>query len=478
MSALSFFLAFFTKPAIQNRILIMKPSIPKGTRDFSPEVVIRREYIFSTIRKVFRKFGYQPIETPTMENLSVLTGKYGEEGDRLIFKVLNSGEYLKSLDLNEYAGMENPEAKMTPEICGKALRYDLTVPFARYVVMNFHELTLPFKRYQIQRVWRADKPQKGRYREFYQCDADVVGSDSLIYEAELAAIYDEALSNLGLKNFTIHLNNRKILEGIAEAAGAPDKFVDICVSIDKLDKIGKDGVAKELNNRGIDEDAASTIFEIIGFEGDNIAKLAFLKEKLAGSEIGATGVAEMEEVFDILSHFTLQNGTIDLDIKLARGLNYYTGTIYEVSADDVEIGSIGGGGRYADLTGLFGRPGLSGVGVSFGADRIYDVMEQLELFADLPVNSTRVMIVNFGPNTLSAGLKALNGLRNANIPAEIFHKKTKMGKQFGYADKKNVPFVLVIGEDEIKNNTFVLKEMKTGDQETLSWAALLDRLKL
>lgn len=455
-----------------------KPSIPKGTRDFSPEVVNRREYIFSTIRTVFRKFGYQPIETPSFEKLSVLTGKYGEEGDRLIFKILNSGEYLnKAGDLNEYAEMERPEAKMTPRISEKALRYDLTVPFARYVVMNFNSLTLPFKRFQIQPVWRADKPQKGRYREFYQCDADVVGSDSLIYEAELAAIYDEALSNLGLKNFTIHLNHRKILEGIADAAGAPEKFTEICVSIDKLDKIGVGGVRAELEKRGVDATAADVIFEIIGFEGDAAAKLAFLKEKLADSEMGMIGVAEMEEVFSILSHFSMQNGTIELDLKLARGLNYYTGTIYEVSADDVKIGSIGGGGRYADLTGLFGRPGLSGVGVSFGADRIYDVMEQLDLFGDLPLAGTKVLIVNFGPSTLSAGLKTLNDLRQAGIAAEIFPKKTKMGKQFGYADKKHIPYVVVIGEDEITNGTFVLKNMETGQQEILTWDELLGQLQ-
>ena len=412
-----------------------------------------------------------------MEKLSVLTGKYGEEGDRLIFKILNSGEYLNKVeDLSAFGDLEKPETKLTPLISEKALRYDLTVPFARYVVMNFNTLTLPFKRYQIQPVWRADKPQKGRYREFYQCDADVVGSDSLIYEAELAAIYDEALSNLGLQNFTIHLNHRKILEGIADVAGAPEKFTEICVSIDKLDKIGREGVEGELAKRGVDAKAGEIIFDIIEFEGDAEAKIGFLKEKLAGSEVGMLGVTEMEEVFSILSHFTLRNGTIDLDLKLARGLNYYTGTIYEVSADDVKIGSIGGGGRYADLTGLFGRPGLSGVGVSFGADRIYDVMDQLGLFGELPLAGTKVMIVNFGPSTLSAGLKALNGLREAGIAAEIFHKKTKMGKQFGYADKKNIPFVLVIGENEIENGTFVLKNMTSGEQESLSWDDLLAHL--
>ena len=446
-----------------------KPSIPKGTRDFLPEVTRRRHYIFDTIKSVFNKYGYVPIETPAMEKLSVLTGKYGEEGDRLIFKILNSGDFLRGVnDMSD-------ASKLSVKIAEKALRYDLTVPFARFVVMHQHELTFPFKRYQIQPVWRADRPQKGRYREFFQCDADVVGSDSLLFEAEFICIYDEALSNLGLDDFTIMLNNRKILTGFADVIGAADKFVDMCVAIDKLDKIGEAGVRDELDKRGIDSKAADQLFELISFEGTNVEKLDFLAEKLAGSEAGTKGVEEMREVFDYHQHFSTYDGTVEFNLRLARGLNYYTGTIYEVQANNVNIGSICGGGRYADLTSVFGKPGLSGVGISFGADRIYDVMDELGLFSDLAATSTQVLLINFGAETQNAALKTLNKLRQAGIGAEYYPESAKMKKQFSYADKKDIPFTLMIGSEEIKSGRYQLKNMKTGEQVEVGKDELVER---
>ena len=447
-----------------------KPSIPKGTRDFLPEVTQRRQYIFDTIKSVFNKYGYVPIETPAMEKLSVLTGKYGEEGDRLIFKILNSGDFLKGVNDLSDAG------KLSFQIAGKALRYDLTVPFARFVVMHQHELTFPFKRYQIQPVWRADRPQKGRYREFFQCDADVVGSDSLLFEAEFICIFDEVLSKLGLTDFTILLNNRKILTGMADVIGAADKFVDMCVAIDKMDKIGEEGVRKELDQRGIGSTAADQLFELIAFEGSNTEKLDFLGEKLAASETGMKGVEEMQEVFDYYEHFIKFDGIVDFNLRLARGLNYYTGTIYEVQVNNVKIGSICGGGRYADLTGVFGMSGLSGVGISFGADRIYDVMDELRLFKDLSAGSTQVLLINFGEETRTAALQALSQLRQAGIGAEYYPDSAKMKKQFSYADKKDIPFTLMIGSEELKSGRYQLKNMKTGEQVEVGSDELIGRL--
>lgn len=453
--------------------MAQKPSIPKGTRDFGPEVMMRREYIFDTIRSVFRKYGYPPLETPSMENLSVLTGKYGEEGDRLIFKILNNGDFLKK------AQHLDDSQKLSFEISEKALRYDLTVPFARYVVMNRGTLTFPFKRYQIQPVWRADRPQKGRYREFYQCDADVVGSDSLVYEAEFVAIFDEVLSKLGLPGFSILINNRKILSGYAEVIGHPDKFTSMCIAIDKLDKIGKERVREELIGRGIDGDAPDKLFELIGFEGDNQAKLDFLGEKLALSEIGTKGVEEMREVFSLLESFEIERATIDFNLELARGLDYYTGTIFEVKAHEVKMGSICGGGRYANLTGVFGVDGLSGVGISFGADRIYVVMEELGLFEEIRPTTVEVLLVNFGAETRAGALKALNQLRQMGIASEYYPDAgAKMRKQFTYADKKDIPYTLIIGTEEAASGIFQLKNMKTGEQEALKIEAIVEKLKV
>lgn len=439
-----------------------KPSIPTGTRDFLPQVMIRREYIFSTIRKVFQKYGYAPIETPSLEKLSVLTGKYGDEGDRLIFKILNNGDFMKKA-----RHLDDPN-KLSYEICDRALRYDLTVPFARFVVMNQNELTFPFKRYQIQPVWRADRPQKGRYREFYQCDADVVGTDSLLPEAEFISIFDEVLSTLGLPGFSILLNNRKILNGYAEVSGQPEKFSDICVSIDKLDKKSSEQVQEEMRGRGIGEDAIEKIFHLITFEGSNEEKIAFLEAEFANSAVGTEGVAEMKEVLAIASRFPSYNGTVTFDLQLARGLDYYTGTIFEVKAHDVQIGSICGGGRYADLTGLFGMKNLSGVGISFGADRIYDVMNELDLFQDDRATPTQVLLINFGGEGYYSSLDVLANLREAGIRAELYPDNAKLKKQFSYADKLGIPFTIMIGEDEVKNGSLQVKNMDTGEQTSLN----------
>jgi len=458
--------------------MAQKPSIPKGTRDFLPQVMLRRERIFDTIRGVFRKYGYAPIETPSMETLDVLTGKYGEEGDRLIFKILNSGNYFHKRDKQIVfpEDMEKGESHFSRKISEKALRYDLTVPFARFVVQHQNELTLPFKRYQIQPVWRADRPQKGRYREFYQCDADVVGSESLLFESEFVCIFDEVLTKLGLPGFSILLNNRKILTGYAEVIGQPDKFTTICIGIDKLDKIGVEGVRKELTSRDVPEEAVDQLFELITFEGSNEDKLAFLKDKLATSTVGMQGVAEMEEVLGTLKHFEIQRATVKFDLQLARGLDYYTGTIYEVKAHDVKIGSICGGGRYADLTGVFGKPGLPGVGISFGADRIYDVMEELDLFEDARPSATRVLIINFGEETYTTCLKALARLRSAGIAAELYPDNAKLKKQFGYADKQGIPYTLIIGTEEMQTGIYQLKNMITGAQQNMELGSVVAKL--
>jgi len=447
-----------------------KPTLPKGTRDFLPEVMLRREFIFDTIRRVFKKYGYVPIETPSMEQLDVLTGKYGEEGDRLIFKILNSGDFLKK------ASSFDDAKKLLFEISEKALRYDLTVPFARVVVMHQNDLTFPFKRYQIQPVWRADRPQKGRYREFYQCDADAVGSDSLLFEAEFIAIFDEALSRLGLDDFSVMVNNRKILTGYAEVVGQLDKFQSICMAIDKLDKIGVEGVKTEMEKRGIPANSAERIFELISYEGDIMEKLDFLEAAFADSEVGQKGVAELKEVFSIYPLLDGFNGKVELNLQLARGLEYYTGTIFEVKVNNVEMGSLAGGGRYDDLTGVFGKPGLSGVGISFGADRIYDVMNELQLFDQITTSNVQVMLVNFGEETFSTNLDVLAKLRKQDIQAELYPDNAKLKKQFSYADKNQIPYTLLIGEEEMISGKYQIKHMQSGEQQTLSVEEIISLL--
>lgn len=452
----------------------MKPGIPKGMRDFSPNEIIKRNYIFDTIKSVFQKYGFQPIETPTMENLSTLTGKYGEEGDQLIFKVLNSGDYLSKVDLSN-ANTINSKS-LTSKISEKALRYDLTVPFARYVVTHQNEITLPFKRYQIQPVWRADRPQKGRYREFYQCDADVVGSDSLLNEAEFILMYDEALSNLGLKNFSIKINNRKILSGIAEVIGKPERIIDMTISIDKLDKIGFEGVKKELSSIGFSEANIKNLEPIILLKGTNYEKLNTLKELFKNSNIGIKGIEEIEKIISYLNSWRKTTAKIELDITLARGLNYYTGAIFEVKTNEVEMGSIGGGGRYDDLTGMFGLKNLTGVGISFGADRIYDVLEELNLFPDSINSSTQVLLTNFDEAAEMYALPLLEKLRDKNIATELYPNSTKIQKQLKYANDKNISFVILIGEEEMKTGKLSLKDMSSGEQIALTIEEIIHKI--
>ncbi len=451
-----------------------KPSIPKGTRDFSPAEVAKRTYIFDTIKKVFQKYGYQPIETPTMENLSTLTGKYGEEGDQLIFKILNSGDYLSKASDDKLAAKNSKS--LTFEISEKALRYDLTVPFARYVVMHQNEITLPFKRYQIQPVWRADRPQKGRYREFYQCDADVVGSESLLNEAEFVLIYDEALTKLGFKDFEVRINNRKILAGISEVAGKPDLLIDMTVAIDKLDKIGLDGVKKELLEKGFDEKDLNTLEPIILLSGTNEEKINSLKTVLGNSEVGRKGIEELEEVFSYFETFQLNKAKLILDITLARGLNYYTGAIFEVKTNEVAMGSIGGGGRYDDLTGMFGLKNLTGVGVSFGADRIYDVMEELNLFPENATSYTKLLITHFEEKAFKYALPLLQKLRDAEIAVELYPNLSKMQKQMKYANDKKIPYVIVIGEEEMNTGILSFKNMESGEQQKLTIEQIINTL--
>ena len=445
--------------------MAQKPSIPKGTRDFGPVEMARRNYIFDTIRSVFRLYGYSPIETPAMENLSTLMGKYGEEGDKLLFKILNSGDYLRGIDTASLSE-GGDYVKLTPKISEKGLRYDLTVPFARFVVQHRNELQMPFKRFQIQPVWRADRPQKGRYREFYQCDADVVGSDSLINEIELLQLIDDVFTRLGIR-ITIKLNNRKVLSGIAELIGAPEKITDITVAIDKIDKIGIDAVNAELLERGISQEAIATLQPIITMQGTTAERLARLGEVLASSETGLKGVEELKEVIAGSESLGL-NAELELDVSLARGLNYYTGTIIEVKARDVAIGSITGGGRYDNLTGVFGMPGLSGVGISFGADRIYDVLNTLDLYPADATTGTQVMFTNFGPAEAAAAMKMLKEMRAAGIRAEIYPDAAKMKKQMGRADALHIPFVAIVGESEVAENKLTLKNMATGNQQLLS----------
>lgn len=444
-----------------------KPSIPEGTRDFSPEVVGKRNYIFDTVRKVFVKYGFQPIETPTLEKLSTLTGKYGDEGDKLLFKVLNNGDFLAKADPSVLEAKNS--TKLVSQICDRGLRYDLTVPFARYVVMHQNDIVFPFKRYQIQPVWRADRPQRGRYREFYQCDVDVVGSNSLVYEAELVQIYDEVFTNLGL-DVVIKINNRKILFGMADAAGIPDKFMDMTVAIDKLDKIGWEGVAKELTDRGIGEDAIRLIDKLL-----KINNLTDLEKFGDQSESLLRGIQELRTFHDYFD-FKGSKNEVRFDITLARGLNYYTGCIFEVAAKDVKMGSIGGGGRYDDLTGVFGLKGVSGVGVSFGADRIYDCLAELDLFPKENQQSLKLLFVAFDAETHRFAFKCLNETRAAGINSEIYPDATKLKKQMDYANKRGVPFVCLIGSDEMESGLLTLKNMVTGEQEKLSLNAIIEKM--
>ena len=452
---------------------MIKPSLPKGTRDFLPIQVQRRTYIFNTIRSTFEKFGYQPIETPAMENLNTLTGKYGEEGDRLIFKLLNSGDYLAKAD--EELIKSKASSKLIPQISEKALRYDLTVPFARFVVQHKNDLEFPFKRYQIQPVWRADRPQKGRYREFYQCDADVIGSDSLLYESEMIQLFDRVFAAFQLK-VSIQLNNRKILKGIAEVMGAEDKFTAFAVSVDKLAKIGPDKVIEELEASGISAKNNKVFDRLLNLRGSNSEKIAILQELLTSSQIGVKGLEEIIETIALCEASGDLTNQLEFEPLLARGLDYYTGAIFEVVAQDYEIGSLCGGGRYDDLTGIFGSPGLSGVGISFGVDRIYDAMEGLELFDTLSKPSTIALFVNFGTEEMMALLPAVDELRNVGIAAEMYPEAAKMKKQMKYADNKSIPFVILAGSEEISEGLFTLKDMTSGIQEKIDKKELIQRL--
>ena len=450
-----------------------KPSIPKGTRDFSPIEMSKRNYIFDTIRAAFHLFGFQQIETPSMENLSTLMGKYGEEGDKLLFKIQNSGDYFSGLTDEEL--LSRNAAKLASKFCEKGLRYDLTVPFARYVVMHRDELTFPFKRYQIQPVWRADRPQKGRYREFYQCDADVIGNNSLINEVELIQLIDYVFLRLGIR-VAIKLNNRKILAGIAEVIGEPDKIIDITVAIDKLDKIGLDGVTAELREKGIGDEAIEKLLPILQAQGSNSEKLATIGRVLAENATGTKGVEETTFILETIEKLNI-NSSLDLDLTLARGLNYYTGAILEVKALDVAIGSISCGGRYDNLTGVFGLDGVSGVGISFGADRIYDVMNQLDLFPKDSILTTQIMFVNFGEREALHSLSLIAQIRAAGLSAELYPSSDKMKKQMGYANNHNIPYVAIIGESEMQENTIAVKNMSSGEQKSMSIDALIELLK-
>ena len=450
-----------------------KPGIPKGTRDFSPVEMAKRNYIFNTIREVFYLYGFQQIETPSMENLSTLMGKYGEEGDKLLFKIQNSGDYFSGITDEEL--LSRNAAKLAGKFCEKGLRYDLTVPFARYVVMHRDEITVPFKRFQIQPVWRADRPQKGRYREFYQCDADVVGSDSLLNEVELVQMIDTVFRKFGIR-ISIKVNNRKILTGIAEIIGAADKIIDITVAIDKLDKIGLDNVNAELASKGISQEAIDKLQPIILLSGSNTEKLQTLKEILATSETGMKGVEESEFLLNTVARQGISSD-VELDLTLARGLNYYTGAIFEVKALDVQIGSISGGGRYDNLTGVFGMDGVSGVGISFGADRIYDVLNQLDLYPKEASDSTKVLFVNFGEKEADYILPILAKVRAEGIRAEIYPDSAKMKKQMSYANNKQIPFVAIAGENEMNEGKVMLKNMQTGTQDLVTAEELIAALK-
>ena len=451
-----------------------KPSIPKGTRDFGPNQMMKRNHIFNTIKSVFEKFGFLPLETPSMENLSVLTGKYGDEGDQLLYKILNSGDYLSKLKEEDIA---KGSSALSFKLAEKGLRYDLTVPFARYVVMNRNDLTFPFKRYQIQPVWRADRPQKGRYREFYQCDADVVGTDSLICEAEILMMIHEVFTKLGILDYDIKLNNRKILTGLSEAIGADGMESQLCVAIDKLDKIGVEKVVEELKSRGFSHESLEKLAPLFTVSGSTTEILAQIKQLLSSSEAGLKGIEEIEEILNYTESFGLKNSKVVFDPQLARGLSYYTGAILEVKVNNVQIGSVSGGGRYDNLTGNFGLDNVSGVGFSFGIDRIYDVLEALDLFPEEQLNSTEVLFVNFGSETTNYALSLLTKLRNQGIKSEIFPEEAKLKKQMNYADKKKIPYVVLIGSEEMEKSELTLKNMETGEQEKLSLESLLRKIK-
>jgi len=456
--------------------MAQKPSIPKGTRDFSPQEVSKRNYIMSRMRNSFKTYGYQPIETPSFEKSETLMGKYGEEGDRLIFKILNSGDYLKKADDNLLT--EKNSLKLTSSISEKALRYDLTVPFARYVVQNQNDIIFPFKRYQIQPVWRADRPQKGRFREFYQCDADVVGSTSLWQEVELIQLYDDVFDQLNLVGVTIKLNNRKILSGIAEVIGAEDKLIDFTVSLDKLDKIGEEGVKTEMLSKGISPEALNKLNPLFSLKGTTLEKLSKLKKILSSSETGLKGIEELKFITNAFETLSLKSTQIEVDVTLARGLNYYTGAIFEVSPPKgVNMGSIGGGGRYDDLTGIFGLKNTSGVGISFGLDRIYLVLEELNLFPETVLATTKVLFINFGYRESLYALQAISKLRSNGIASELYPDLVKMGKQMGYADKRNIPFVILAGDKEIENQSYTLKSMLSGDQSNYTLNQLISFFK-
>ena len=456
--------------------MAQKPSIPKGTRDFNPEQVAKRTYIFNSIRNAFETFGFQPIETPSFENSETLMGKYGEEGDRLIFKILNSGDYLAKVD--EHAYLQRDSLKLTSNISEKALRYDLTVPFARYVVQHQNEIEFPFKRYQIQPVWRADRPQKGRFREFYQCDADVVGSTSLWQEVEFIQLYDSVFSALKLEGVTIKINNRKILSGIAEVIGASDKLIDFTVALDKLDKIGEVKVKEEMLSKGISEEGISKLQPLFTLSGSFESQIASLKSILSASEEGTKGIEEVAFINESISELGLNTATLQLDVTLARGLNYYTGAIFEVAAPKtVPMGSIGGGGRYDDLTGIFGLPNVSGVGISFGLDRIYLVLEELGLFPVTVTKNIDVLFINFGDKEALFCLKAIKKLRSAGIRSELYPDADKMKKQMNHANKRAIPFVVLVGEEEVSSNSFTLKNMVSGEQFKVSFDGMLQHLK-
>ncbi len=452
---------------------MQKPSLPKGTRDFGPVQMARRTYILDTIKETFQLFGYQQIETPAMENLSTLTGKYGDEGDQLLFKILNSGDFIKDVKVSD---LEKGSAAILNKVSEKGLRYDLTVPFARYVVMNRNELTFPFKRYQIQPVWRADRPQKGRYREFYQCDADVVGTDSLVCEAEIILMIRRVFEKLNLTDYSIKINNRKILTGIAEAIGETGKEAPLCVAIDKLDKIGWEKVKEELAQRGFGATSIENLSPLVSLESDLGGKLEFLKNFLKNSETGLKGVEELEEVFDILAKMGADLAHVDFDIMLARGLSYYTGAIFEVKVHNVSIGSVSGGGRYDNLTGVFGLPGVSGVGFSFGVDRLYDVLDELGIFPTESHTSTRLLLTYFDKAGFGYALSLLNQFRNAGIKTEIYPNQVKIQKQFDFANKKGIPFVGVCGDEEIKSETISIKNMVSGEQVKMSIAEVLQAI--
>ena len=450
-----------------------KASIPKGTRDFSPQTMRKRNYVFQKMKTTFGVFGFEQIETPSMEKLETLTGKYGEEGDQLIFKILKSGDFLSKAQIDK----STTSKSLTPQISDKALRYDLTVPFARYVAQNRNDIAFPFRRFQMQNVWRADRPQKGRFREFYQCDADIIGTNSLIAEIELVQLYDDVFDSLGLKNISIKINNRKILSGIAQVVGEEDKIIDITVALDKLDKIGEAKVKEEMYEKGISKDTIAKMDILFNLDGTNSSKLSSLKDFLEDSKIGLEGIDELSQVVNQLEEIQLKCATLDIDVTLARGLNYYTGAIFEVEAKDVSIGSIGGGGRYDDLTSIFGFENMSGVGISFGFDRICIVLEALDLFPKFTEKGTQVLFVNFGESEANYCLNLLKKLRSEGIKSEIYPNATKMKKQMQYADKKNVEYVLLVGENEMKTNTITIKNMFDGSQKNVTFEQLLLTIK-